>query len=251
MKTLDMLKIDVLDYYEKNGIPAEASIPEFLAINQMKKKLLKERHDTYYGMEWNEAVEVIILQGFNVIYEEKFIHDDRKESLLIFWNGACIIKMTSFDLAKKSVNSLDLYFNWYSSDESRWEFHGSGGYIKTGVWDKVSNRVIKVPQNIQNVWVKDEATEWLKAGNYGLIFDGHRDIREGFVAVLTAMKERGIFITPWLSLESLNLTHYSERFDDSKGYNKYEEYKLSRLPKLPIEVRKALGSEQCSEEENI
>ena len=169
MKTLDMLKIDVIAHYEKSGLPAEASLPEFLAVNQMKKKILKERGDTYFGIEWNEVIELLFLQGFNVIHEEKFMHDNKEESLLIFWNGACIIKLTSFSLTKKSVNSLDMYFNWYSSDESRWEFHGSGGCAKEGVWDKVNNKVIKVPQNIQDNWLKDETTEWLKAGDYGLI----------------------------------------------------------------------------------
>ena len=76
-----------------------------------------------------------------------------------------------------------------------------------------------------------------------MIFGGHKDIREGFVAILTAMREKGTFVTPWLSLEPLSLTHYGEKFDSSKGYSKYEEYRLARLSKLPIEVRKALGRE--------
>lgn len=251
MKTLDLLKIDVLDYYEQNGIPIDASLPEFLAVNQMKKRLLKERHDTYFGMEWNEAIEVIMLQNFNVIHEEKFMHDNKEESLLIFWDGACIIKLTSFTMTKKDVNSLDLFFNWYSSDKSRWEFHGSGGYIREGVWDKVNNKAIKVPQNIQDIWLKDEATELLKARDYGLIFGGRKDIREGFVAIITAMRERGTFITPWFSLEPLNLTHYGEKFEHKGQHEgcieqyvkRYDEHRLARLSKLPIEVRKALGRE--------
>ena len=78
MKTLDMLKIDVIAHYEKSGLPAEASLPEFLAVNQMKKKILKERGDTYFGIEWNEVIELLFLQGFNVIHEEKFMHDNKE-----------------------------------------------------------------------------------------------------------------------------------------------------------------------------
>jgi len=256
---VDILKLsrtDVLDYTEKQGFTAEQSFPTFIAFNELKREILKEHKDTYFGMSFNDFIYLSLDIGFNVVYNIGFDHDGRKEKQVLLWDGSCIINCSSY---KEHLNDANLYFNWAKTKNNDFYPYASGGTDNNFMFDKVTKKVLLIPaeyrydtkialirstphseyRQVSEAFERKEK-QWRIENNLYPITCGDLDIREAFVANLNEMKKNGVFISPWVNLDHLNLRHYGEIRKDipinDDFCNQYLIDKLSKIGKLPQEV---------------
>lgn len=162
--------------------------------NERKSKLLKESHDTHFGMSWNEFEGIVTSNGFKIGYEEKFPYEDREEKAVIFYReDGLLIWVTSWYMTR--VNSGTLY-----------------GEIKLN--DKKDR--VNIPRCSNGFYDFD---------NNKLHFD--TEIREGLIYFINRMKQCGELIPQWEDENKfLWFLNYSSDEKNSDNYRAISKRKM-------------------------
>ena len=133
--------------------------------NKRTSKLLKESHDTHFGMSWEEFEEIITSNGFKIGYEERFPYEDHEEKAIMFYReDGLLIWATSFG-HMRSVNGGKLI-----------------GEIKLN--DRTDRRNIPSCSN-----------GFHDFDNNKLNFS--TDVREGLIWFINQMNQYGEFVPQW------------------------------------------------------
>ena len=219
-KTERILKHDSLAETEKefggkhhsefNRNESILAIGNFMRDNAIKEKHLKSLNDTYFGMGWNEFIELIKSQGFNLAYVQNFEHNKGIDEAVIYYNPfmGLVIYAESYN-NKTSINGGKLHGEIVAHSESDYmpiyDWLSTGGCIDR---DK-------------------------------LIFSTSHDIREGLFSKIDKLCEHGSFLTKWTEENKfLWFVHFTEK--KKKGYD-YIELTQQKLDQCCEELRNIIG----------
>lgn len=174
---------------------SSASLGLAILHNERKAKLLKESHDTHFGMSWEEFEEIVTSSGFKIGYEEKFPYEDHEEKAVMFYReDGLLIWVTSF-WNMKSVNGGDLI-----------------GEIRL---NDVNDRM-NIPR-CSNGFHDYE--------NNKLNFK--TDIREGLIWFINQMKQYGEFVPQWEEEHKfLWFLNFSKDENNSDNYREISKRKM-------------------------
>jgi hypothetical protein len=181
--------------------------------NRQKTELLKARNDTCFSTKTTEHREILLANGFELIYEEKFIDDTyvnspkypqpaHEQQFFIYYRHPGIL--LAFDTYHDNVNGGHLYYNW-----------------------KAHSETIRIPDRVL------ESGFTTQAG----IHVGSRDCREGLIMAIERMEEHGTFLETWVEGQFIWLLNYME--SKSPGYD-HAYISLKKLRALPDRVRKLI-----------
>jgi hypothetical protein len=190
--------------------------------SERKRKILKERNDTHFGITFLETVKLLNNMGFAKVYEEKFGsisysgEPTVKETFMVLWSEKGVL-VTIDSYNGRSLNSGEAYFNYESDD-----YHNLSGCSNGPI-------ILDSSSPDRNKWTYSKAREC------------SLDIREGFKYRIESMSENGKFLNPWQGVGFLWLLNYRE--PKIEGYN-YKQITYNKLKQIPAKVITAMfGSE--------
>jgi hypothetical protein len=173
--------------------------------------MLKSRNDTTFLTKTEEHRQILLANGFELVYQENFIDDQyvnspknpqpaREQQYFIYYRHPGLL--LSFDTYGENVNGGRLYYNW-----------------------KAHSETVRIPHNVL------ESGGTSKEG----IHVGYRDCREGLIMAIQRMEEYGSFLETWKEGQFLWLLNYME--SKVEGYD-HDYISLKKLRALPERVRK-------------
>jgi len=250
-----------------------SSLGLLLHIEKGKKlsKNLDEIGDTKFSETVESYLYKLSKFGFVVAYKEPFTNKEGiEENLYILFNKelGVIVKFDTFTwgddgswgekgVPAPSVNGGNMYYNWSPNDiNDRNSVISSGGFIfpKESKHIKLFNEGFKTEYVIENYpnnakWdgsyedfrkEQDPIDEKQKgltkkafAEGKRCVWVGSHDCREAVITNLSAMKEKGVFLTKWVESPFLWLSHHGET-GNGNG--------LERIKKLPKEVQDCINN---------
>jgi hypothetical protein len=178
---------------------------------QVKKQLLIQNNDVYFGMSLESYIDTFKDIGFELFYTEAFkcSSTGTMEDLHCFWEKTrgILLVFDTYTLSKKGLNGGHVYFNWKATDTN---YHLYG----------CSQR-----------WLDND------------IIAGDFDCREGVRFRLEDMDSKGKFICPWKERPfHWIVTHEDHQNPEVKSdhYNFHYLYKITeeRIAHFPLEIQK-------------
>jgi hypothetical protein len=181
--------------------------------SHIKKQLLIQNNDTYFGMSLEFYITTFKEIGFQEIYHEVFkcSSTNTDEDLYCFWEPkrGILLKFDTYTSSTKGLNGGHVYFNWKSADP-HYHLYGCSQH-----------------------WLDDDTIV------------GDFDCREGVRFRLEDMDSKGQFISPWKERPfNWISTHEDHNRPEirSGNYNFHHLYKVTeeRLIKFPPEIQKLI-----------
>lgn len=166
--------------------------------HKMKKDEFSLRGDTYYGMNFDDAVSIIKGIGFEEVFSEEFtsrFSKDIPEQFKLFWKNGFLLTLETYQ--GTTVNSSTLYYNWEPYDQKNFGKFMSSGHIS--LFDG-----------------KD-------------ILVGDHDAREGLLNTIDLFEQNGRVLSDWKERPFLWLINHSKKSDDT-NYTEENERVISLLP---------------------
>ncbi len=196
-------------YSEFNQLENAISMLDFMDHNEKKRSYYKSINDTYWGIKWNDFLQIMIDNGFEVVLEDEFPNhqqNNRLEKFIILAHKGkgLLVKAESYG---DCINSGDCYGQATQKDHfNKWfPISCSGGYDENGV------------------------ISW------------HKDIREGLLLNLQTIEQDMTLLSKWTNPDVfLYLVDFSQT--KVEGYN-YKEITNERLSRCPQWVRVMISRE--------
>lgn len=259
----DAEKITGKSYKEDEGTEAIGMLLH-LEKNAALTALLKQAGDTTWGMSVLEYIEVITKFGFQQVYIEPFVCDNRKESLYIFFHVELSILLSFDTFNGSSVNSGHFYYNWSPNMDLRGRLTSTGGFFfpKDGKHIGLFERDLYTPYEIQDypksiVWEDSLTWEEFKEKSSSIqkmqndliraaeqdgkrcVWGGYHDAREGIITTIKNMYENGKFLPRWVDCPFPWLTHYADHKNSDRHYPFTDLYNVThkRIEQLPDVVK--------------
>lgn len=158
--------------------------------NQRKDRLLRERADSHFSMDFEPACLLFTDLGFEEVYRETFDGYHKGETFVIMWHPDGLL--ATCESYGKHRNMAKVYYNYR---------HHSGGYP--------GGHLTSSGSMCGDVWI------------------GDHDAREGIRHNLNAMRAEGRFLSKWVARPFLWLVNYGEKDGDCEAINAA---KIARLP---------------------
>ncbi|MFA7287256.1 MAG: hypothetical protein WC055_00090 [Melioribacteraceae bacterium] len=186
--------------YKKDSFTSDLGFILHLDHNQNKRKVLSENKDTYCGQSLMEFLGVIENMGFIMLSCVDI--QGTEDKYRIFWRDGILIFCDSYH-DDTSINGGTAYFN-YKGPRS--------------AMDRCSSGFAEEINGIE-------------------VYEGSRDIREGFRLCINEMEANGEFLSKWVKSPFLWLLNYMD--SKVKGYD-YKEINSERIKCLPEYVQEAI-----------
>lgn len=170
--------------------------------NKLKQEELVSRGDTYYGMPFEDALEIFENMGFEIVHQRHFSYEGVRETSFVMWSEAGLLAtLESYRASTLNMGKVLYNIRFNEDVENIFRLTSSGTMTDSDIWV------------------------------------GDHDIREGGVFNLKQLEKNGEFITPWVQRPWLWFPTYV----DSKvpGYD-YAEINERVISELPVHVRKAI-----------
>ena len=170
------------------------------ASKHVKELKLKETNDTTLTNEISNYIKIIEDFGFNKVYEEIFVIENREEKQYMYWVDGILLV---FDTHYGYINGSSFYYNWVpNKDTEYYKYISSGGFAK------------------------DNKT-WL----------GNHDGREAIKYKINQLKCNGKILKVWNEQMFLWLCHYGDTKNEEYDHKGIILDKIKRLPK---EIQQAI-----------
>ncbi|QIG57951.1 hypothetical protein SEA_PAULODIABOLI_267 [Microbacterium phage PauloDiaboli] len=196
---------------------------------QRKKDELMLREDTYSGMPFHDAVQLVLDLGFEPIYaqiksDKSKYGDGRPVHFYLYWRKGVLLRLESYGSEDSTrgltVNSMHMYYNWMQADGSTPWCPVSGSSSWTRMAPGFDGELEDDP------WV----------------MNGDKDVREGLKHYLEILHSSGIVPETWLYVPStISLHSYAERVEDDlhkkDWFEKYDARNVERIKLLRPDIR--------------
>jgi hypothetical protein len=186
--------------YKNNDETMRLGMGMFFLNNQVKKQMLQNQRDTYWGIKLPEYQQIIAEEGFELV--QKMDIPETPDQFFVYWHpdGILLVFDTYYG---DSVNVGKFYYNVKPTDPKAF-------------W---SSRVTSSGGFREGVWV------------------GDHDCREALRHNIQKLRENGEFLSIWVECPFLWLLHYQDT--KIPGYD-YKAINEARIALLPEHVRKAI-----------
>jgi hypothetical protein len=190
-----------------------------------KSRVLSLLGDSHMRMRYKEFQKMVEEIGFVRLYREDIPtnkNEPYKNIFEIYWNAekGCLLRCESYwgwESDNSSVNSSEVYYCWKPNDpKNAMSYTSSGGFVD--------------PESPKGIVTRD--IPWEK-----LVYEGHKDAREGLRRHLDKLENNGTFLKKWVKMPFLWLCNYMETKDD--GYD-YQSLAAAKIRQFPKEVQEAI-----------
>lgn len=192
---------------------------KFMMDNKEKKNYLQSIGDTYWGISWNEFINLIESIGFKAALKYDIKHEDNIDEAILYYHPTkgLVIWATSY-WNKKSINGGTMYGevylqedNWKDISKVLTSSHGSFSYYDN------ENKVEKFKEQV----------------------DFSFDVREGLLHNINKVEKVTLYAPIWKERHFLYLTDYIE--NKKEGYD-YKEITRNKIKMCPKEFQKIVGN---------
>lgn len=225
---LEAEKITGLSYKEDKET-ADLGMALHILHNTRKRDELSLRDDTYYSMEFADALRIVQETGFVPIFDHLFQGRDGTERFLLLWRDGVLVDMESYTYGGRvTLNTLHMVGNWLPNEGiERWNYTSSGHFKRDGEgWDDYPEGD---PRNETDPWV------WI----------GHWDGREAFRNTMEKLDANGTWVPVWKEIPFTFLISYTEKVPSKlkKNWDKESNWYHARTREkleaasVPAEIR--------------
>lgn len=203
--------------------------------NRVKNKELALRMDTYWQMDFDEALSVFREQGFKTVLEETW--PSHREGFIergvVMWSSEGLLLQASsyasykqdpktggFTVPTVQLSGATVYYNWVPNDRNEPRPTESGCYNLFRDGRMLSLRERSAPGD-----------EWVWSGNH--------DAREGLIHNLSQLRSKGTFLDTWKSDPSVYLSFGMA--DVATNGNDLRALTQERLRQLPSYVQERVA----------
>lgn len=124
--------------------------------------------DSYYGMPFQDALELVEKLGFTLIYTEEFTGFRSKETFNVYWRAGVLLTL---DSCYEDANQITIYVNWKpNSIEFSWNFVSTGRMTDDNVWAGSWKTIDNLVQTLDDLAYHGEILPtWIERPNLWLL----------------------------------------------------------------------------------